>query len=163
MDKSLRDILEESTDLFDDSEVLDRVYIENEDPPFVVIFVDDVQTNLDQYQLLEEDHWDAHYFLRTEDAKKFLSENEVQVVVSDQKMPEENGVSFLKHVKESYPHIFRLLITGFSEEALVIASIKEAKVHDYFKKPYDPDDLTKKINNLCIRSFEDSFPRNVYV
>ncbi len=75
------------------------------------------------------------------DGLKVLEENEVCVVMADQRMPEMTGTEFLAEVKERYPDIVRLVFTGYADGRAVIDAINEGNVYRYVTKPWDPEEL----------------------
>lgn len=63
------------------------------------------------------------------------------VVVSDYKMPQIDGVELLTWVAESYPATRRILLTGHAELHAAIAAVNEAGVYRIIQKPWDDVDL----------------------
>jgi putative two-component system response regulator len=61
--------------------------------------------------------------------------------LSDQKMPEMDGISFLSKVREYDPDIVRLLLTGFASVDSAMDAIKRSQIFEYLTKPWDPDAL----------------------
>jgi DNA-binding NtrC family response regulator len=72
---------------------------------------------------------------------KLLSAREVSIVVSDYNMPQMNGLAFLKQVKERYPHILSIMLTGQAEIEIAVKAINEAGVYKFIQKPWDDQDL----------------------
>jgi EAL domain-containing protein (putative c-di-GMP-specific phosphodiesterase class I) len=70
-----------------------------------------------------------------------LAQNEIAVVVSDERMPEMGGSQFLGLVREQYPEAVRLLLTGQASVESTIEAINCAKVHRFLLKPCAPEDL----------------------
>jgi len=75
------------------------------------------------------------------EAIRILEENEVHVVMADQRMPEMTGVEFLAKVKAAYPDIIRLVFTGYADVRAVIDAINQGNVYRYITKPWDPEEL----------------------
>ncbi|CAN7335383.1 EAL domain-containing protein [Pseudoduganella sp. LjRoot289] len=75
------------------------------------------------------------------DALKLLALNPVQVVVSDQRMPEMTGVEFLSRVKELYPDTIRIILSGYTDLESVIDAINRGAVYRFFTKPWDDAQL----------------------
>jgi sigma-B regulation protein RsbU (phosphoserine phosphatase) len=69
---------------------------------------------------------------------------ETTVIVSDLKMPEMKGSDFLLRVRELYPDIVTILLTGFSEPEEVMKAVK-AGIHSYILKPWEPAYLRSEI------------------
>ncbi|MEM1121488.1 MAG: FAD-dependent oxidoreductase [Bacteroidota bacterium] len=63
---------------------------------------------------------------------------EVALFLSDQRMPEMNGVAFLKAAKEIFPSAKRALLTAYSEINAAIAAINEVQLDYYLTKPWNP-------------------------
>lgn len=74
-----------------------------------------------------------------------LSENDVHVVISDQRMPGMNGTEFLKKVKELYPEIIRIILTGYTEVDSITEAINEGSVYKFFLKPWNDQTLKLEI------------------
>ncbi len=76
-----------------------------------------------------------------EEAKNKLSEKDYDLVLSDYNMPNTNGVQLLTWVKENYPEVVRIIITGYSDLETAREAINQANVHNYIEKPWDNDSL----------------------
>lgn len=71
-----------------------------------------------------------------------IMENEhIQVILSDQRMPEMTGVDFFSIIKDKYPDALKLLLTGYSDIEAVIGAINEGQVFRYITKPWNPEEL----------------------
>lgn len=88
---------------------------------------------------------------RAVDGMKILQEQEVHVVMSDQRMPEMTGVEFLKNCRGDHPEAIRLLFTGYADIKAVIDAINAGNVYRYLTKPWDPDELQTVIREACER------------
>jgi signal transduction histidine kinase len=78
---------------------------------------------------------------RAREGLRILQEQEVHLVMTDQRMPEMTGVEFLGHVRGGHPEAIRLLFTGYADIKAVIDAINQGNVYRYITKPWDPDDL----------------------
>jgi response regulator receiver modulated metal dependent phosphohydrolase len=74
-------------------------------------------------------------------ALEILKEKHFELVISDHKMPEMDGVEFLKHVQVHYPSTMRILLTAYSDANILIDAINYAKIYRYVKKPFNPEEL----------------------
>jgi len=82
--------------------------------------------------------------LEAEDAKsalQLLREKEVDVVISDLKMPGINGLSLLRIIKDHYPDVIRIMLTGFGDMDTAIKATNEAEIFRFFTKPWDRKEL----------------------
>ena len=78
---------------------------------------------------------------RASEAMAILQERPVDVVMTDQRMPEMTGVELLHHVRETQPDTVRLLFTGYADVRAVIDAINRGSIYRYITKPWDPEDL----------------------
>jgi len=80
-----------------------------------------------------------------------LAQETVDVVMTDQRMPEMTGVELLHHVRETHPDAIRLLFTGYADIRAVIDAINRGSVYRYITKPWDPDELQSIIRDAVER------------
>jgi signal transduction histidine kinase len=78
---------------------------------------------------------------RAREAFQMVKEEEVHIVMTDQRMPEMSGVEFLQQIRAEYPDAIRLLFTGYADIKAVIDAINQGNVYRYISKPWDPDEL----------------------
>jgi sigma-B regulation protein RsbU (phosphoserine phosphatase) len=71
--------------------------------------------------------------------------DEVAVLVSDLRMPEKLGSDFLLEVKEKWPDIVTILLTGFSEAQEIMKAVK-AGIFSYILKPWEPEYLQSEVD-----------------
>ena len=95
---------------------------------------------------LERIFLDDDYVIRTagsgEEGLELLNEAEqVQVVISDYRMPGMNGVEFLKEVFIRRPDTIRIVLSGYADTAAVVAAINEGKIYKFIPKPWNDDEL----------------------
>src|SRR4051794_21090517 len=86
---------------------------------------------------------------KAEEAVKLMQENEINVVMTDQRMPDMTGVELLTRIKGPYPEATRLLFTGYADIRAVIEAINQGNVYRYITKPWDPDELQSLIKEAC--------------
>jgi response regulator RpfG family c-di-GMP phosphodiesterase len=70
-----------------------------------------------------------------------LALHPVQVVISDQRMPEMNGTEFLRRVKLLYPDTVRMILSGYAELEMIISAINTGEIYRFFTKPWDDEGL----------------------
>ena len=93
----------------------------------------------------------VHTATSAAEGMKILEEHSVDVVMTDQRMPEMTGVEFLKRVRDPHPDATRLLFTGYADINAVIAAINQGNVYRYIAKPWDPEELQTIIREACER------------
>jgi two-component system response regulator HupR/HoxA len=65
----------------------------------------------------------------------------VRVVLCDQRMPGMTGVAFLKQVRQRWPDIVRIILSGYTDAEDIIAGVNEAGIWQYLLKPWQPEQL----------------------
>ncbi|MEI7684123.1 MAG: hybrid sensor histidine kinase/response regulator [Planctomycetota bacterium] len=78
---------------------------------------------------------------RASEGFKILEQENVQVVMSDQRMPEMTGVEFLASLRNRQPDTVRLLFTAYSDLQAVTDAINQGNVYRYITKPFQADEL----------------------
>ncbi|MFA9390384.1 MAG: ATP-binding protein [Prolixibacteraceae bacterium] len=76
-----------------------------------------------------------------EDGFNIMEKENIQVVLSDQRMPGLTGIDFFSKIKNKYPDALKLILTGYSDIEAVIGAINEGQVFRYVTKPWNPDEL----------------------
>ena len=115
-----------------------------------VLFVDDEPNILSALQRMlrgQRSEWKMSFASSGEEALRFLAEIDVDVIVSDMKMPGMDGADLLEKVSELHPHIVRVILSGYSEKEGSMRSVGSA--HQYLSKPCDPEVLKTTIANIC--------------
>lgn len=75
------------------------------------------------------------------EALDILSREEVDIVIADYRMPEMTGIEFLTKVRESWPWIVRIVLTGYTEPGAAIDAINKVEAHKFLTKPWDDQEL----------------------
>jgi len=113
-----------------------------------ILFVDDDKDIIDGYKRMlfsMKTHWEQYYAISGEDALKIMEENKIDVIVSDMKMPGMDGTALLGKVKELYPRVLRIILSGYQDEIKIIRSTSLA--HQFLLKPCDADQLKIVVEN----------------
>ena len=80
-----------------------------------------------------------------------LAAEEVDLVISDMRMPEMDGATFLEHVRERRPDAVRLLLTGYSDVSAILAAINRGEIYRYITKPWDDNDILLQVRHALER------------
>ena len=103
-----------------------------------VLFVDDEERVLSCLKggLLDEPY--KTLFAKSgKEALEILEKNEVHVIVTDMRMPEMGGLELLKAVKEKYPHIVRMVLSGYTQVTTLLTAINQGTIFKFITKPWD--------------------------
>ena len=112
-----------------------------------ILYVDDELDNLTAFTAVMRRHYTITTASSGEEALALLKTKEFSLVISDQRMPKMTGVELFEQVKNLYPDIIRIILTGYSEVKAIIDSINMGQVYYYITKPWNVDELKVIIDN----------------
>ncbi len=117
-----------------------------------ILYVDDEEENLFTFDLVFGEHFNiiTHVdpikaLAQVENDKGFR--NSLKLVISDQRMPNLSGIEFLAQVKKILPEIPTIMLTGYSNQELLVDAINHVHIYSFADKPWRFEDLNKKIEN----------------
>lgn len=112
------------------------------DKKYSLLVVDDEKDIVDQlYDYFRRDY-KIHRAYSGEEAAEILESNEVQLVMTDQRMPKMQGTELLALLKEKSPSTTRILMTGYTDLEVAIEAINMGSIHRYLQKPLNFDELS---------------------
>ncbi len=107
-----------------------------------VLFVDDEVNILKALQrLLRHEPIQVLTASTPADAFELVDRYEPQVVVSDQRMPQMNGVDFLSAVRDRHGDIVRMMLTGYTDMTIAVEAINKGEIYRLITKPWNDDEL----------------------
>lgn len=118
-----------------------------------VLYVDDEEDNLTVFKSTFRREFTIHLAKSGAEGIEILKNNEIQVIITDQRMPEMTGIQFLESVNPVYPDCIRMILTGFSDVEAIIKAINNGKVYRYITKPWNKDELRQTMND-AFENFE---------
>jgi DNA-binding NtrC family response regulator len=80
---------------------------------------------------------------------KLMRENEVHIIMTDQRMPKVTGVELLRSIRAGHPQAIRMLFTGYADLDSVIAAINQGHIFKFLKKPWQPEDLEQAVREAA--------------
>lgn len=116
-----------------------------------ILCVDDESDNVDALERLFRRKYRVLKATSGDAALKILAENQVTVIISDQRMPQMQGVELLSKSIAIHPNAIRILLTGYTDIDSVIAAINAGQIYRYVTKPWDPVDLTNAVDKAVER------------
>jgi signal transduction histidine kinase len=117
------------------------------DSKIKVLYVDDEANNLMSFQAGFRRHYEIFTATTVAEGLGILNENEIQVILADQRMPKTTGVEFFSIVRKAHPDPMRILITGYSDIEAIVDAVNNGEIFRYIKKPWDELDLKNAIQN----------------
>jgi signal transduction histidine kinase len=115
-----------------------------------ILYVDDEENNLHAFRSFFRKEYTIYTAESALEALILLEKNEINIIISDQRMPETTGVEFLEKTVETHPVSIRMLITGQSDLEVVIAAINNGQITKYVQKPWDWEKLSLSIENCVL-------------
>ncbi|MEZ4792408.1 MAG: sigma-54 dependent transcriptional regulator [Gelidibacter sp.] len=99
--------------------------------------------------------WNYHVFkaISVKEAVMILRDTQIDLLITDLKMPEVDGFELIKFVSEHYPKLPKLVVTGYPSVQGSLAAIKSGVV-DYLTKPFTKDELKSAIDKSILTSEE---------
>lgn len=110
-----------------------------------VLYVDDEEQNLTSFKATFRRHYKVFTALNGIDALRIVHQENIHVIITDQRMPEMTGVEFLKEVLKFNEESIRVLLTGYADIDALTSAINEGQIYQYLKKPWDENELHKII------------------
>ena len=126
-----------------------------------ILFVDDEVRVL---RSLERGLLDEPYNLlfaeSGKEALEILEQKPVHIIVTDMRMPEMSGLELLRIVKEKYPHIVRLVLSGYTQVTTLLTAINQGEIFKFITKPWKLEEdfkvvLRQAVDYYNLRSERD--------
>jgi DNA-binding NtrC family response regulator len=123
-------------------------------PKATIVIVDDEQIVVTSIRaFLEMDsEFEVLAFTDVGEAEKCFESRQVDVVVSDYRMPVMNGLQLLARIKQSQPEATRVLLTSHADAESAIKAINEVSLYQYLEKPWDNEQLLLVVRSAAERS-----------
>ena len=116
-------------------------------PKYAVLYIDDEEHNLISFKSTFRREYDIHVASSGKLGLEIMEQNEINLVITDQRMPEMTGVEFLEKVKHQYPDCVRMIMTGFSDMEAIIEAINKGNIYRYISKPWNRAELKITIDS----------------
>lgn len=111
-----------------------------------MLFVDDeslVLQGLQRTLRCMREQWDMTFVESGDLALQALAMGPYDAIITDMRMPRMDGAQLLEHVKQSYPEVVRIVLSGQASQEAILRSIGPA--HQYLSKPCDPIELKLRL------------------
>ncbi|MEX1192445.1 MAG: response regulator [Brumimicrobium sp.] len=112
-----------------------------------VLYIDDEEINLEVFYSTFRKKYDVYTAISADEGMKILDNNNINVIISDQRMPEKTGVSFFEEVKVKFPDTIRIILTAYADYETAYESINRGFVFRFMQKPWDFEDLVNIIED----------------
>ncbi|HSZ26353.1 MAG TPA: hybrid sensor histidine kinase/response regulator [Cytophagaceae bacterium] len=118
---------------------MERIYI---------LYIDDEINNLNSFKAKFRMDYSIYLANNVKEAYQILTNNpQIQLIISDQRMPDMLGVDFFESILHKFPEPVRILLTGYSDIASIIDAINKGQVFRYLEKPWNEYEMKMAIEN----------------
>jgi DNA-binding NtrC family response regulator len=80
---------------------------------------------------------------------QLLQDNEVHIIMTDQRMPKITGVELLKRARARHPQAIRILFTGYADLESIVQAINQGHIFEFVKKPWKPEELMNAVREAA--------------
>ncbi|SDJ79349.1 Adenylate cyclase, class 3 [Catalinimonas alkaloidigena] len=114
---------------------------------FTILYVDDEEQNLISFKAAFRRKYQVLTAHSGEEGLRIMRDFDVDLIITDQRMPGMTGVQFLERILPEFPDTIRMVLTGFSDIEDIIDAINNGGVFRYITKPWDELELQMTIEN----------------
>ncbi|MEO9485505.1 MAG: response regulator [Ekhidna sp.] len=124
-------------------EIHDQQQIDNpvKKKKFSLLYVDDEATNLRVFKANFRKFFNVHTSTNPIEAIDILNQEDIQVIVTDQRMPEMTGTQFLEKILPDHPDVIKIILTGFTDIEAIKDGINRCGIFKYITKPWNFDEM----------------------
>lgn len=112
-----------------------------QDPLHKILVVDDEVDNLDLLKRTFRRQYEVLTANGGKEALDILDQNEVALIISDQRMPEMTGVELFEKSRDKFPNAIRILLTGYTDVNALVDAINMGHVYRYITKPWSREEI----------------------
>lgn len=112
-----------------------------------ILYIDDEANNLVGFKANFRKFYNVFTAQSAEEGRKILNESNINIIITDQKMPGITGIEFLQSILIEHPDPIRMILTGYTDLETVIDAINKGQVYKYITKPYSADELKVTFDN----------------
>src|SRR4051812_8016101 len=126
-----------------------------------ILYFDDEETCLDVFSQTFSDEYDVLTVSTLSEARDALKSKRFEIVISDQHMPEIDGLTFLREVAQAHPNTFRMMLTGSISVGNVISEVSAGIIHLFVTKPWTEQNMKQALERAGLSgSSPDTNSRN---
>ena len=118
-----------------------------------VLYVDDEENNLISFKATFRLKYKIYTALSGIEAMRIVEQHAVDIIITDQRMPQMTGVELLEEIIKINPDPMRILLTGYADMSAVIDAINKGKIFHYLSKPWSEEELDDTIQQRAYFPF----------
>jgi signal transduction histidine kinase len=112
-------------------------------------------------RLLAPEGYKLFQAANAEEGLAVLQWEPVDVVISDMRMPGQNGAEFFEHVAARWPETVRILLTGYADMDSTVAAVNRGHIHAYITKPWDSEQVKRMVADALERKHQRELHRRL--
>jgi LytS/YehU family sensor histidine kinase len=112
-----------------------------------ILYIDDEPDNLMAFSAVFRRHYTVFSAQSAEEATALLQRQQIDLIISDQRMPRMTGVEFFEKISTDFPDVIRMILTGYSDVQAIVDAINKGKVYYYITKPWEMQELKVILDN----------------
>ncbi|MFZ9045399.1 MAG: response regulator [Cyclobacteriaceae bacterium] len=145
-------------------ETIDRITSENQRKikKYAILYVDDEETNLRVFKSNFRRFFKIYTAVTPFEAIEILKENEIQVIITDQRMPEMTGTEFLEKILPDFPDVIKIILTGFTDIEAIKDGINRCGIYKYITKPWNFDEM-KAVLDRAMESYQSALDSEEHI
>ncbi|MGB0523027.1 MAG: response regulator [Flammeovirgaceae bacterium] len=109
--------------------------------PYNILYVDDEEANLRVFQAAFRREYKVFTAQSGAEGIKLLENNDIHLIVTDQKMPKMTGVEFLETITPDYPDVVKIILTGYSDVKDILRALNRCGIFRYILKPWNKQEM----------------------
>jgi CheY-like chemotaxis protein len=118
-----------------------------DDKKFNILYVDDEPNNLVSFKASFRSYYNIYIASNGKEAIEIMKNENITLIICDQRMPEMTGVSLLEQLVPEFPDTIRMVLTAYSDVDSIINAINKGKIYQFITKPWNLDELKIIIDN----------------
>lgn len=115
-----------------------------------VLVIDDEPRSLETLRRTLEEEFEVLTAKSATDAEALLEREWVQAIICDQRMPGESGVDFLSRVRERWPEVVRIIISGYTDAGDLVEAINKAGILESYAWPGNVRELQNELKRMLV-------------
>ncbi|WP_270090170.1 response regulator [Sphingobacterium sp. SYP-B4668] len=119
--------------------------MKNKDNKISILYVDDEENNLFSFKATFRLKYKVYTAISGAVAIELVKRTPIDIIITDQRMPEMTGVEFLEEIIKVNPEPMRILLTGYTDMGAVIDAVNKGKIFHYLNKPWSEEELDQTI------------------
>ena len=145
-------------------EIVDKVTEgpDKKEKKYSILYVDDEETNLRVFKSNFRRFFKIHVAESPFEAIELLKTNDIQVIITDQRMPEMTGTEFLEKILPDFPSVIKIILTGFTDIEAIKDGINRCGIYKYITKPWNFEEM-KGVLDRAMESYQEALDSTEHV